>query len=80
MITQLQEIIDRNAGLSRGQLSRRICEELKWRSRNGPLKEVSCRTTLLKLDRRGVILLPEGTAFPVRRKRSIEIAIRHVGG
>src|SRR4051812_41718103 len=70
MITRLQEIIDGNAGLSRWQLSRRICEELKWRSRNGRLKEVSCRTTLLKLHRRGVIQLPEATAFPVRRKES----------
>ena len=63
-------MIDENPGLSRVQLSRRICEELKWRSRNGRLKEVNCRTALLKLHRRGAIRLPEVAPFPAQRKES----------
>lgn len=69
IIARLQEIIDSNPALTRGRLSRRICEELKWRSRNGRLKEVSCRTVLLKLHRRGAIRLPEVAPFPTRGKR-----------
>jgi hypothetical protein len=70
IIARIQEIIDSNPGLSRGQLSRRICEELKWRSRNGRLREVSCRIALLKLYRRGAIRLPEAAPFPARRNES----------
>src|SRR5262245_17224278 len=61
-------MIDEAPSLSRVKLSRRICEELKWRSRNGRLKEVSCRTALLKLHRRGAIRLPEVAPFPAQRK------------
>ena len=68
IIGRIQEIIDREPELSRAKLSRQICEELKWRSRNGDLKEVSCRVALLKLQRRGAIRLPEAAAFPARRK------------
>lgn len=67
IIERVQKIIEENGGASRGELSRRICEELRWRSRNGRLKEVSCRTVLLKLKRRGAIRLPEARAFPARK-------------
>lgn len=60
-------MIDKNPGLSRTGLSRRICEDLKWRSRNGRLKEVACRVALLKLRQRGAIRLPEAAGFPVGR-------------
>jgi hypothetical protein len=70
VIGQIQGMIDEVPGLSRVQLSRRICEELKWRSRNGRLKEVSCRTVLLRMQRRGWIRLPEVAPFPARRRES----------
>jgi hypothetical protein len=79
IITRLQEIIDGNWALSRGQLSRRICEELKWRSRNGRLKEVSCRTVLLKLYRRGTIRLPEVAPFPIRGKKEAQSQAQSAG-
>ena len=72
IIRQIQEIIRDGPELSRGQLSRRICEELKWRSRNGRLKEVSCRAALLKLHRRGAIRLPEVAPFAAVRKQNRE--------
>jgi hypothetical protein len=68
IIAQIQEMIDSEPKLSRVKLSRRICEELKWRSRSGRAKEVSCRVALLKLQRRGAIRLPEAVGFPGRRK------------
>ena len=68
-IARIQEMIDSQPGLSRVKLSRQICEQLKWQSPNGRLKEVSCRVALLKLHRRGAIQLPEVAPFPARPKR-----------
>lgn len=68
-IMRMQRMIDGYPGLSRTALSRRICEELKWRSPNGRLKEVSCRTALLKLHRAGALRLPEAKPFGAARRR-----------
>jgi Domain of unknown function (DUF4338)/Transposase DNA-binding/Transposase Tn5 dimerisation domain len=76
IIAQIQEIIDSQPSISRGKLSRGICEKLDWRSRNGRLKEVSCRTALLKLHRRGAIRLPDASPFPVGRKEEGKGAAR----
>jgi hypothetical protein len=73
-IARIQEMIDGQAGLSRVKLSRQICEQLKWQSPNGRLKEVSCRVALLKLHRRGAIRLPEVAPFPARHKRIEKVA------
>lgn len=61
-------MIDENPGASRVALSRRICDGLRWRSRNGRLKEVSCRKALSKLRRDGKIQLAEAGKFEGRRK------------
>ena len=74
IIARIQEAIDSEPNLSRVKLSRQICEQLKWRSRNGRLKEVSCRVVLLKLHRRGAIRLPEVAPFPAGRKRIEDVA------
>ena len=71
IITRMQGIIEENPGARRGALSRQICEQLKWRSRNGRLKEVSCRKLLSRLDREGKIRLPEAEAFGGRRKARV---------
>lgn len=67
IITRVQQTIDAHPGVSRVGLSRRICEDLGWRSRNGRLKEVSCRVALLKLHRRGALRLPAAGTFGGRR-------------
>lgn len=67
-------MIDSEPNLSRVKLSRRICEQMKWRARNGDLKEVSCRVALLKLHRRGAIQLPEVARFPGCRKKNENLA------
>ncbi len=72
IIARMQEIIDANQELSRVKLSRRMCEELKWRSRNGRLKEVNCRKALSQLRREGKIRLSEGEEFPGKRKPKME--------
>lgn len=68
MVARMQRTIDAHPGMSRTAVSRRICEELKWRSANGRLKEVSCRVALLKLHRRGALRLPEARPFEARRR------------
>lgn len=65
----MQAIIDKNPKAKRGALSRSICTQLKWRSRNGRLREVSCRKLLARLQREGKIRLQEAAAFPVQRRR-----------
>ncbi len=68
IIARMQHTIDEHPGVSRTAVSRRICEELEWRSRNGRLKEVNCRTALLKLQRAGALRLPEAKPFGGRRR------------
>jgi hypothetical protein len=73
MITRIQELIDKNPDARRGALSRQICEQLGWRSRNGRLKEVNCRKALSRLHRDGKIRLSEAKKFEGRRKARVEL-------
>lgn len=57
-INQIRDIIAEKQDISRGQLSRQVCERLNWRSANGKLKEMSCRVALLRMQRQGVLNLP----------------------
>jgi len=43
---------------NRTRLSRELCERWGWRNGAGRLKDMACRTLLLKLERRGRIRLP----------------------
>ena len=45
---------------NRTRLSRELCERWEWRNDKGRLKDMACRTLLLKLERRGLIRLPRG--------------------
>lgn len=42
----------------RSRLSQEICKEWKWVNANGQLKDMACRTMLLKLERKGLLQLP----------------------
>ena len=59
LISRIQGTVDSDPGLSRRELSRRLCTWLNWRSPNGKLKEMGGRKMLLELDRGGVVCLPE---------------------
>jgi Domain of unknown function (DUF4338)/Transposase DNA-binding/Transposase Tn5 dimerisation domain len=73
IITRIQGVIDANPKERRGALSREICEQLKWRSRNGRLREVSCRKILSRLHRDGKIRLQEAEPFKGKRKPRLEL-------
>lgn len=51
---------------SRSDLARLVCERFDWRAENGQLKEGSCRTALVRMNRAGWIPLPE----PKRRNNN----------
>lgn len=58
---------------NRAQLSREVCERLSWSKPDGGLKEMSCRVAMLRMQRQGLINLPEpqngnGNGQPYRRK------------
>jgi hypothetical protein len=44
---------------SRWSFSRSHCEQWNWRAANGQLKDMACRTLLLKLEQRGLLELPK---------------------
>jgi hypothetical protein len=44
--------------LNRVQLSRAVCEALRWVNPGGALKEMSCRVAMLRMERDGLIELP----------------------
>jgi len=58
IINEIEETVKTEPGLSRRELSRRICQRNGWYSPNGNLKDMSCRKALVELDRQGIIHLP----------------------
>ena len=64
LVQRLQETLDREPGLSRTALSRRVCGWLDWRAPNGRWKEMSCRVALAKLERAGMLRGRAREAFP----------------
>ena len=73
MLARIQATVDADPAISRRALSRRVCEWLGWRSPNGKLQEMACRTALLDLGRKGALELPEackGHAFEKPRGSS----------
>jgi hypothetical protein len=74
ILERIQQTVDSEAGLSRGALSRRVCEWLNWRTVLGKLKAVSCRVALLKLHRQGLIQLPAAVRFPAPQRLGAQAA------
>src|SRR3990172_5777432 len=58
ILARIRETVCVSAGLTRGALARKVCEWLGWHGKDGRPKEISCRVTLNKLEKRGLIELP----------------------
>jgi len=57
--------------LCREHLARRVCQEFDWINPAGKLKTMSCKVTLLRMHRAGLIVLPAPKrAAPQRRKKT----------
>lgn len=69
----VQNLISSNPSWHRTRLSRELCALWNWRDVSGQMKDMACRSFLLKLEQRGHIQLP------VRQKRNGSISqTRHI--
>jgi hypothetical protein len=69
VIDRIQATIDAEPSLSRRALSLRVCAWLSWHAPNGKPQDVSCRKALLRLNREGLIHLPEPAPSGFTRKQ-----------
>lgn len=58
-IKLVQKLIAANPDWHRTRLSKELCKLWNWRNSNGQLKDMACRTFLLKLEQHGYLTLPE---------------------
>ncbi len=58
-IELIRRLIDADPSQNRTQLSKELCLLWNWRAANGQVKDMACRTFLLKLEQRGYITLPK---------------------
>ena len=54
----VQHLLATEPGWNRTRLSRELCGRWDWRNEAGRLKDMACRTLLLKLEQRGQVRLP----------------------
>jgi len=54
----IQQLLAENPGWGRSRLSIRLCELWGWRAANGQLKDMACRSLLLRLEKAGRLALP----------------------
>ena len=72
-IVFIRRLIAEHPGSSRRELSKKLCEAWNWVQPNGMLRDMVCRSLMLKLHREGHIELP-----PVRRVPCNPLAQRRV--
>ena len=59
-VTAINELVRNHPDWSRRRLSRELCVIWDWRNAKGELRDIACRTVLLRLHRTGEITLPVG--------------------
>ena len=57
-IEQVRRLVASNPKQNRAQLSRLVCDELRWHRPDGRRKDMSCRVAMLRMQRDGLIVLP----------------------
>jgi hypothetical protein len=75
-LTQVRTWLSQHPSWHRTRLSRELCVLWGWRNEAGQLKDMACRTLLLKLQARGLIQLPARQRAPVngsRNRHSLDI-------
>ena len=72
-VALINELIYNNPNISRYALSKKLCEAWNWRQANGQLRDMVCRSFLLRIEEAGYIKLPprKSTPFFVRKKPSV---------
>lgn len=74
-ITRIRELLSEHGDWHRTRLSRELCTLWGWRNAAGQLKDMACRSLLLKLEAQGCIRLPSRRAASVNgyRHRSVPV-------
>jgi len=57
-VAWIRGLLEAHPEWHRTRLSRELCSRWDWRTASGELKDMACRTLLLKLERRGLLVLP----------------------
>lgn len=72
-IALIRQLLAAHPDWNRSRLSRELCARWDWVTPTGQVKDMPCRTLLLKLERRGLIVLParQRPSPNARRNRSI---------
>ena len=78
-IATIRKIIDRHPTKSRRFISQEVCRRWNWKQPNGSLKDMTCRSLLLLLETKGLIVQPPRKCQPanplVQRKKPAKIVI-----
>ena len=72
-IEMIKSLINDHPSWHRTMLSRELCRLWNWSRLDGSLKDMACRTMLLKLERRGLLTLPAARRASVNNLRSLKI-------
>jgi len=80
LMARIEAVTSAEPSVSRRALARQVCEWLDWRSPNGALKAMSCRSALKTLERCGRLRLPPPHCPPVGpQKRTAALDDRLTG-
>jgi hypothetical protein len=71
-IAYVRGLIEDHRDWHRQRISQVLAEQWGWRNSSGRLKDMAARSLLLKMEQRGLIVLPERRRMPVRRKSEVE--------
>lgn len=72
-ITMIRELISVHPHWHRTRLSRELCTRWNWYNDRGQMKDMACRTLLLKLEQRGIIALPKRKSPSINAYRNKRI-------
>lgn len=72
-ISYIRELIHNNPSWSRRRISEELSKEWNWRNAAGQLKDMACRSMLLKLEKQGYIIQPPRRCIPVNRMMAKKI-------
>ncbi len=72
-VAEVRQLIADHPEWTRTQLSMEVCARWQWRNAKGQLRDIACRTVLLRLHRAGILVLPPGrnSSYNERRHRRI---------
>jgi hypothetical protein len=68
-LEQIRQLLAEHPDWSRHRISQHLALQWDWRNGTGQLKDMAARTLLLKLERRGSIVLPPRRSVPPNRMR-----------